>query len=408
MKTYHLFDVYGVELEYMLVDCDTLDVRPETDRLLASIAGETVSEVEVGDITFSNELVLHLVELKVTKPVTELGGVARQFVKGVNQINTVLEQHNARLMPTGAHPWMNPDGEAKLWPHEGAEIYRSFDRIFACRSHGWTNVQSMHLNLPFADDHEFGRLHAAIRLLLPILPALTASSPILDGRVTGLMDSRLEAYRTNAQKVPAVSGRIIPESIFHIDQYQTAILENLYQEMAPYDIEGVLRYEWLNARGAIPRFERNTIEIRVMDLQECPSADLAVASAVVGILRGLVEERWCSLEDQMSWPVERLRQIMLEVTRDADQTRLTDAAYLRALGYESTAPCTASTLWESLVRQTVSTDCASYPALAAILQQGPLARRILRATGSRPNRTKLREVYGTLCSCLADDRIFFP
>ena len=72
-------------------------------------------------------------------------------------------------------------------------------------------------------------------------------------------DSRLEAYRTNARKVPAVAGRVIPEPIFHIDEYKQAVLEGLYHEMAPYDRQGILRYEWVNARGCIPRFERNTL-----------------------------------------------------------------------------------------------------------------------------------------------------
>jgi hypothetical protein len=90
-------------------------------------------------------------------------------------------------------------------------VYEAFDRIFDCRGHGWANLQSAHLNLPFSDAEEFGRLHAAIRLLLPILPALAASSPVMDGRLTGRVDSRLDVYRHNARRVPQVSGRVVPE-----------------------------------------------------------------------------------------------------------------------------------------------------------------------------------------------------
>ena len=67
-----------------------------------------------------------------------------------------------------------------------ARSTQAFDRIFSCQGHGWANLQSMHINLPFADDAEFGRLHAAIRFLLPLLPGLTASSPVMDGAVTGI------------------------------------------------------------------------------------------------------------------------------------------------------------------------------------------------------------------------------
>ncbi len=86
------------------------------------------------------------------------------------------------------------------WPHEYSPVYEAYDRIFDCRGHGWANPQSVHLNLPLTGDDEFGRLRAAIRLLLPIMPALAASSPVIDGRLTGLMDSRLEVYRTNRRR----------------------------------------------------------------------------------------------------------------------------------------------------------------------------------------------------------------
>ena len=43
---------------------------------------------------------------------------------------------------------------------------------------------------------------------------------------------------------------------------------------AQYDPEGILQEEWVNAR-ALPDFDRNTGEIRVIDAQETPFADLA-------------------------------------------------------------------------------------------------------------------------------------
>src|SRR3954462_5006799 len=98
---------------------------------------------------------------------------------------------------------MNPDVETRLWPHDNAEIYSAYDQIFGCRSHGWANLQSMHVNLPFANDTEFARLHAAVRLVLPLLPALGASSPFAEGRAPGPLDLRLQAYRANSPSIPS-------------------------------------------------------------------------------------------------------------------------------------------------------------------------------------------------------------
>jgi carboxylate-amine ligase len=51
-----LFQAFGVELEYMIVDADSLDVRPIADELLRDGAGATeyVDEVEAEDICWSN------------------------------------------------------------------------------------------------------------------------------------------------------------------------------------------------------------------------------------------------------------------------------------------------------------------------------------------------------------------
>src|SRR5690606_22899704 len=100
------------------------------------------------------------------------------------------------------HPLMRP-AEAVLWAHEYSEVYAAFDRIFNCHGHGWSNLQSVHLNLPFADDAEFARLHAAIRLVLPLLPALAASSPFVEGRASGLPVSRMAFDHGNSAKLPA-------------------------------------------------------------------------------------------------------------------------------------------------------------------------------------------------------------
>ena len=85
----------------------------------------------------------------------------------------------AILLPTAMHPWMDPHTETLLWPHGNRDIYHTYNRIFNCQGHGWSNLQSVHVNLAFKGDEEFGRLHGAIRLLLPLLPALAITSPCL-------------------------------------------------------------------------------------------------------------------------------------------------------------------------------------------------------------------------------------
>jgi carboxylate-amine ligase len=397
----HLFEAFGVELEHMIVGAESLDVLPISDRLLAAQAGKIVADIDVDVLSWSNELVLHVIELKTNGPAFSLDPLAQEFHRHVRMVNGLLAPLGARLMPTAMHPWMDPTSETRLWPHDCSPIYEAFDRIFGCRGHGWSNVQSIHLNLPFAGDEEFGRLHAAIRLLIPIMPAIAASSPVLEGRLTGLLDSRLEAYRTNAARIPSVTGAVIPEPLYTRRDYKEQILGRIYRDLAPHDPEGTLRHEWANARGAIARFDRDTIEIRVLDMQECPKADLAIVQIISQVLRALTEERWTDQRTQRKWPAEPLAAILHATIRDADCAVIGDRDYLRQFGLGSVRRCTAGELWQHLAGIVGGDD-----ALAIILERGPLARRILRAVGADVSR--VRAVYADLCQCLAENRMFQP
>lgn len=404
-----LFEAFGIELEYMIVGAAGLDVRPLCDRVLAAVAGEGAGDACFDDTAWSNELVAHVIELKTAAPAPRLAGLAGAFQRDVRRINGLLAPLDARLMPGPMHPWMNPATETRLWPHGGREIYRAFDALFDCRGHGWSNLQSMHLNLPFRDDDEFGRLHAAVRLVLPILPALAAGSPIVDSKVTGLRDSRLAAYRTNCARIPSMTGRVVPEPVFSEREYRDRILEPIYRDTAPYDPEGILACEWANARGAIARFERRTVEIRVLDVQECPAADLAVAAATTAAVRLLAGETWCPLAEMQAWPVDPLAGLLEDCIRDAEDAVIEDAAYLRVFGLSDDARCTAGRLWSHLVEQAdrrlpgEMDHCRD--ALAVLLEEGSLATRILRITGPAPSSADLRRVAGMLCDCLADGRM---
>lgn len=403
-----LFEALGVELEYMIVAADSLDVAPITDRLLHDVAGEFVGEWEQETISWSNELALHVVELKTTSPAPSTAGLAAAFQANVRQINELLAPHQARLMPTAMHPWMDPEREMRLWPHDYSPVYRAFDRIFDCRGHGWANLQSAHLNLPFEGDEQFGKLHAAIRLLLPLIPALAASSPLLDGRPTGMVDTRLDVYRGNARRVPSVSGLVVPEPWFTRADYEREILHRIYADLSPLDPEGILRFEWANARGAIARFDRGTIEIRVVDVQECPAADLAIVEAQRSVLRGLVDGCFAPLERQQAMDTQSLFQLLLNTAAHGEQTIVDQPDYLAIWGLDR--PAKAGELWHHVLAQTARYRTAVEPAMASalqtILEQGPLARRILRAVGVRPDRERLRAVYSRLCDCLATGDVF--
>lgn len=399
----HLFEGYGIELEYMIVRSDDLGVYPVSDRLLGAGTGRVQGEIERGDLAWSNELVLHVLEMKTNGPSPKLAGLDERFAAEVRAANRLLAPLGGRLMPTAMHPFMNPGAETRLWPHEYGEIYRMYDRIFACTGHGWSNLQSAHINLPFSGDSEFAALHAAIRCVLPLVPAIAASSPLADGQPTGVMDTRLVYYQRNQRLVPTITGGVIPERVYSRAAYQSAILDRIAADIARWDSRGILDPEWVNSRGAIARFVRDSIEIRLLDLQESPRADLSVIGLVIAAVRALVEERWSSIDRVAEIHESRLRPILDGAIAQGGHTVVEDIEYLGAFGLGG-APITVRDIWAHLL-DSLPLEVEDGP-LQLILSEGTLAERILRALSGDYRRAAVQGVYGRLCDCLASNELF--
>lgn len=404
--SYSLFSCYGVELEYMVVRAADLRVAPWADRVLVDAAGRPVSDVDRGPVTWSNELIAHVVEMKTSEPAPSLDGLAAAFAAEVRELNRRFAAHGARLLPTAMHPRMTPD-EAVLWAHEFSEVYATFDRIFDCRGHGWSNLQSAHLNLPFAGDAEFARLHAAVRLVLPLLPALAASSPFVEGRLTGLADNRLDFYRRNSAKLPALCGEVIPEPVYSFAEYERGIYAPIAAEVAPHDPDGVLEPVYTNSRGAIARFDRGSIEIRLLDLQECPAADLAVLRTVVAVLKDLVAETAVPLDVQQRVPVAPLKRLFDAAVAEGEAAMVSDPVLL-ASARNPGGTLTAGDWWRAQIERLEplrGASAAERAALETYISEGTLSRRLTEA--HRGGRT-VDALYRELADLCPENAPFRP
>jgi gamma-glutamyl:cysteine ligase YbdK (ATP-grasp superfamily) len=406
VKKLHLFEGFGVELEYMIVNSKTLQVMPIADELLKEVTGIITSDFENGEIAWSNELVTHVIELKTNGPAKTLNGLSEFFFKDIKEINSLLQKFGAMLLPTACHPKMDPLTETKIWPHEYNEVYNLYNKIFDCRGHGWSNVQSTHINLPFANDNEFEKLHAAIRVLLPIIPALTASSPIIASKHTGYKDTRLEYYRTNQKKLPAIAGLVIPEQVFSQKEYQKKIFEVIKKQVGPYDKDNILDQYFLNSRGAIARFDRGAIEIRIIDIQECPAADLAILELIVLTLKMLISEKWKSIDELKEWKEDALSDIFLSVIKSADSTLVTNQNYISLFG-EVNIVQTAIEIWKNIFDQVKSgmsqngSEC-----LNNIFEHGCLSTRMLNFMDNNFSKVRIDKLYFELAKSLNQNKMF--
>ena len=415
MTNYKIWERFGVEMEFMIVDRETLQVLPRADIPLGKDKdGNQLSDVEYDDIGLSNELVSHVLEFKCAHPKSTFDGLGKRFFHEIRRANKKLEKIGAMLLPSAAHPFMDP-AEMQLWPYDCNDIYQTYDRIFNCKGHGWANLQSTHLNLSFDGDDEFGELHAAIRLLLPLIPAIAASSPYLDSKYTGFKDARIEVYRHNQDKVPEIAGLVIPEKAYTYDEYNTQIFDKVKKAIAPYDPEHLLNHFFLNSRGAIARFDRGAIEIRLVDIQECPNADIAIVEMEVATLKAIASGKLANgkaphtmkeyREFLRDFDTARLSEMLTQTSRAAEDTVIDWPEFLAVFSMEG--KCTAGDLWKH-VFDAVKGDLTevSRNVMEQMLARGTLSSALYRALGDAPSRKDFVTEYKKLADCLAHNRLY--
>jgi len=317
----------GTEHEFSINDGE-FHALPDSDRILKSICGRFESEIRFGEVLLGKELQKTVIEMVPRHPADELALLEAQLVRGMDKFNHLF-CGQYQLLGLGMHP-LAKTSEIPVWDHDEGEYYRVYDRLFDIRQHGWLNIQALQINLSYSSSRELVHLYNKIGSLLPYLIAITASSPMVEGKLTGTCDNRLVYYRENQKEIPRICNRIIPERIHSIPDYRTR-QEEIFSALRARGAD-ILCEEWVNSGGVIIRFSRKCLEIKALDEQESIHSDMAVCAFVRSLLR-------CR-----SLPVERDYDVLLELTEEAirhgtegmrdDLLRLYEMAWQHATGDE--------------------------------------------------------------------------
>jgi carboxylate-amine ligase len=287
---FQMLEVFGPEHEFALVD-ETLQPLPVVDQVIKTLRGRIVNYVNCQTFAFGKELQAHVAEFNATTPFTSPVLFEVTMQNAVDYIQELISTHfDAHLIGTGMHPLLFPN-DVKIWTHRDRKIYDVLHRIFNLFQHGWVNIHAFQLNLPYGTQAEALRLHNKISQILPYVVAIAASSPLCEGHFSGYTDTRLRFYQQSQARVPSLHGNIIPEAVSSFHEYRQKIITRYSHDLAALGApQFLLQREWLNSRGAIFRFDRQAIEIRIMDEQECIKADVALSCFLRACLRGLFSQ----------------------------------------------------------------------------------------------------------------------
>jgi len=395
---YGTLQVLGPEHEFSIVD-QKLTPLPIVDQVIRGVHGRIVNCVRFNDFSFGKELQAHVAEFKANTPFDSPEVFEETMKEAVDIVLGFLEKrYNARLLGLGMHPSLRLK-DASVWSHRDRRIYDALSKVFNLNRHGWLNIQSFQLNLPYKNEQEAVKLYNALTNVLPYLPALAASSPIYESKIGEYVDNRLHFYLTNQLEVPSITGDIVPEYVSSFEEYLKTTVKRYSEDLAKRSApKCLLNKEWLNSRGAVIRSDRKAIEIRIMDEQECVKSDVALSCFIRATLRGIIADN-----EYPYLPYDTLVENLNHVVRyglDADvqhprgETARGVCRHLLKIAYENATPEEKKYL--SIVEQRI--------------ENGNLSTLVLRDVTKKAAKTNLEEaifnVYSALANCLEKNQVY--
>ena len=340
---------------------------------------------------------LHVMEIKANHPFRSPTEFEETMNCAVSRLSEIVRKHGANLLGTGMHPFLKLD-ETAVWPHYHRKIYKAYGKIFNLKRHGWLNIQSFHLNLPYKKEADAIQLHNHLVNLCAYLPAVTASSPIFEGKYGPDIDNRLEFYKENQKEVPSIAGDIIPEYVYSLSQYKNEVIEKYSKDLATAGADKTLQNrEWVNSRGIIFRFDRRALEIRVMDEQECVKSDVALACFIRAVLRGLLES------DAELLPHDVLVRNLNSIIKDGLNANVSNP-------HGKTASQICKHYLHMADRHADPDERKYLNLIKRRIEEGNLSERIRARINTRANKTSFQEavidVYSMLIKCLRNNEPF--
>lgn len=173
---------FGIEEEYFLSDTETRNV-------VRKIAPRFIDAAQQA---FPDELQREMLQsqIEVCTPVCETMEQARQSLSHLRSgLASIALEHDMLLLACGTHP-------SAVWSRQRATEAKRYDAIMRdLQMLGSRNqLCGLHVHVEVPDEDQ--RIGLMVRLLpyMPLLLALSTSSPFWQGRRTGLMGYRLCAY----------------------------------------------------------------------------------------------------------------------------------------------------------------------------------------------------------------------
>lgn len=254
----------GVEEEFFLVDPETRDLLADPDEGIFEACGQASGEHKVVHEFLRSQIETNT---RICGSVAEVRQALRETRRLVIE---AAEQHGARIMAASAHPFASWREQA---PTPG-ERYRRFASTYQ-ETVRRALVGGMHIHAGFGDADSRIRVMTALRRYLPLLHALSASSPFNGGHETGFKSFRLTV-------MGALPRTGLPGPLGSCAEYEALVDEHRRMEYI-----GDARELWWDIR---PASACPTIELRICDLCTRLENAVSIAALYVSLIRWLLRK----------------------------------------------------------------------------------------------------------------------
>lgn len=272
---------FGIEEEFFLVNPKTLNLVSDPDPLIFDYCEENQ-----GRHKFVRELLRSQIESNscVCNSVAE---VRQALVETRRTAIAAAESHGAAIMASSTHPFA-------LWSHQSPTPKERYERFVMTFQEAVRRVlvSGMHIHAGFGDPDSRIRVMTALRRYLPILHALSTSSPFNEGRMTGFKSFRLNLFGN------------LPRTTTPGPLYGWSEFQGLVDELKRAEFISDITELWWDIR---PAKLYPTIEVRICDV--CTKIEDALA--IVALYGCLIRHLW-HLDKEGKLPPEPLTEVILE------------------------------------------------------------------------------------------------
>jgi glutamate---cysteine ligase / carboxylate-amine ligase len=249
----------GVEEEFAILDPETLEMAPRFEQLRAAAEPDRVLFEGI-----TGELISSEIEIISGRAESLADALAKQRERR-RRLFALAGRERAALGATGTHPW----ADYREQPIIDTEHYHRVEdglKYVAWRN----NTFSLHVHLGVRDLDRAVRVCDRLRGVLPLLLAVSANSPYIDGRDSGLQSARTQSFTKSFPRcgIPDVFGgwRAYREYIEFLKR-SNSIVE--------------FTQVWWSVR---PHFSFGTVEVRICDVQATAQESDALTALMVACI----------------------------------------------------------------------------------------------------------------------------